>query len=821
LLLLNSVDVRAIASTFGPQQYIGTGRPQVSKQTFKSTGGMHTLRVRNDGVHVAFVVLNGRVVLRPSDFRIPTDRPEPDDDSWERDWSRMQRDWRADRTDRTKTLIEKTVRLHSGANEIVVAFISRRGTSFTLDLTSTTTDTTPPIITTSVAPLPNINGWNNTNTIVTFACSDAASGISTCPPPVTTTSEGANQQVSGTAVDNAGNIATAAVTLRIDKTAPAVSATVFPNPNANGWNNSPVTVSFAAVDTLSGIAPGTLTAPITLSADGTSLSAMGQSKDLAGNTGSVLRGGINIDTTAPTIDVVLSPPPNSSGLYSSPVTAHFVCADSGSGITSCPLDEVFTTPGTEIVATGTVADWAGNTASVTSDPFTIQLGKPTITVTLSPPANSNGWRSGAVTAHFICLENGSPLPGCPADQIVTTEGANQTVTGVVMDSFGQSASVSSELFNIDTTLPVAAATLSPAPNADGWNHTPVSVHFTCTDTGSGVANCSADSTVSADGVETLVGSAVDNAGNSGATSIDIRVDQVPPTVTVSTPSPGTSVSTSSVLVSGTFEDAGSGLSLVACNGVTATITASAFQCVVPLAPGANSIQVSASDRAGNSGAPAVVDVTRLSTSVLLSLRAVPSEVDDQTPTLVTFTATAVPVTPAAMLELVQYEQFPGVVTSHRAMFDDGTHGDGQSGDGIFTLQVTLDERGPKRLVFRANVNDGGSVSDAENSSVFVVPVVINQTFDAARSELANALRSGSLSTAYARLGRDFNDVRVLDTAPTATLTGIADALTTCTVTNATSLFAICEGSASIATGPARFEFMFVRDLLGQWRVSSW
>jgi hypothetical protein len=141
---------------------------------------------------------------------------------------------------------------------------------------------------------------------------------------------------------------------------------------------------------------------------------------------------------------------------------------------------------------------------------------------------------------------------------------------------------------------------------------------------------------------------------------------------------------------------------------------------------------------------------------------------------------------------------------------------------VFTLQVTLDDRGPKRLLFGTNVTiDGTPVSEAENPSVLVVPVVINETLDTARTELASALRSGSLASAYARLGQEFNDVHVLDTASPVTLNGIAVALTSCTVTNATSMFAVCEGGASLATGPAQFEFMFVRDLLGRWRVTSW
>lgn len=44
-------------------------------------------------------------------------------------------------------------------------------------------------------PAPNANGWNNTDVVVTFICT----GTLTCPSPVTVTSEGAGQVITGTA----------------------------------------------------------------------------------------------------------------------------------------------------------------------------------------------------------------------------------------------------------------------------------------------------------------------------------------------------------------------------------------------------------------------------------------------------------------------------------------------------------------------------------------------------------------------------------------------------------------------------------------------
>src|SRR5262249_15605057 len=81
---------------------------------------------------------------------------------------------------------------------------------------------------------------------------------------------------------------------------------------------------------------------------------------------------VSIDVTPPVVDVTLSPPPTSTGVYTTPVTAHFTCHDVLSGVTGCPADQIFSTPGEKQTASATVADRAGNIIQVVSPPFTIQ-----------------------------------------------------------------------------------------------------------------------------------------------------------------------------------------------------------------------------------------------------------------------------------------------------------------------------------------------------------------------------------------------------------------------------------------------------------------
>jgi hypothetical protein len=96
---------------------------------------------------------------------------------------------------------------------------------------------------------------------VSFSCSDNLSGIASCPPPISVTTEGAGQVITGTAVDKAGNSAAVSVTLNIDKTPPSTpSLTASPSilwpPNRKMMN---VQIGGSVTDSGSGIASTKIT----------------------------------------------------------------------------------------------------------------------------------------------------------------------------------------------------------------------------------------------------------------------------------------------------------------------------------------------------------------------------------------------------------------------------------------------------------------------------------------------------------------------------------------------------------------------------------
>ncbi|MDI6787053.1 MAG: right-handed parallel beta-helix repeat-containing protein [Planctomycetota bacterium] len=83
-------------------------------------------------------------------------------------------------------------------------------------------DRTKPTITYNKSPSANKADWNNSDVTVTFYATDDRSGVSDISPLVTISTEGANQQVIGTAVDYAGNSATINVVVNLDNTPPVI-----------------------------------------------------------------------------------------------------------------------------------------------------------------------------------------------------------------------------------------------------------------------------------------------------------------------------------------------------------------------------------------------------------------------------------------------------------------------------------------------------------------------------------------------------------------------------------------------------------------------
>jgi hypothetical protein len=165
----------------------------------------------------------------------------------------------------------------------------------------------------------------------------------------------------------------------VDSVGPTLVPSFAPGPNAAGWNNGDVVVSFECGDAVSGV--GTCQAPITVKGEGRNLSVTGTATDRAGHTSTLTVGGINIDRTRPAVTSKPDRAANSDGWYGAPVSFAFTCTDALSGVGFCSAAKsTGTAEGAAVTAAGRGVDKADNATDHTSAPVKIDLTDPTVAI---------------------------------------------------------------------------------------------------------------------------------------------------------------------------------------------------------------------------------------------------------------------------------------------------------------------------------------------------------------------------------------------------------------------------------------------------------
>lgn len=443
-----------------------------------------------------------------------------------------------------------------GDHTVVFSSTDNAGNAEALQTVHVKIDKTVPTITKAFTPSGYTDGtWTNQNVTVSFSCGDqGGSGLASCTEPVTRSEEGANQQVVGTAKDNAGNSASNTALVSIDKSAPEVTASVDRDPNGAGWYDDDVTVSFAATDTLSGVA--SKSADKVLS-EGSNQSAGGSATDRAGNSASAGVSGINVDKTDPVISASFP-----TGWNTDDVTVKWTCADTnGSGVKGAqPVDTIVEGEGSNLSATASCEDVAGNTATKTVTGIKIDRSAPVTTATV-PAVPASGWYSGPVQVTLGASDNLSGIDftkysvdGAAAQDYsgafsFSQEGTHK-ITFWSKDGAGKIESPGAPItLKIDTTAP-ATSVVNMAPDGDnGWYVTSgIPVAFRATDGGSGIKATyytidggnrqtygepfTADLST---GTHTISYWSVDLAGNEEAheetNTVAVKVDTIAPTIT--------------------------------------------------------------------------------------------------------------------------------------------------------------------------------------------------------------------------------------------------------------------------------------------------
>jgi hypothetical protein len=236
---------------------------------------------------------------------------------------------------------------------------------------SAPSDTTEPIITPNVNGTLGLAGWYTSTVNLSWTVADAESAISnsTGCGDVTITTDMAASTYTCTATSGGGT-SSESVTIKRDATAPtAPTGVIDPEPNAAGWNNSDVKVSFTpGTDGLSGIDSCTSPTPVISSG-----SVDGTCRDKAGNVSQKTIVAVKIDELAPVNTVTGVEDAATYWQHSTPTAGcSTVDEDGGSGRATTAAPSTTGGPVGTVTATCTGGtDVAGNPATTVSASYTV------------------------------------------------------------------------------------------------------------------------------------------------------------------------------------------------------------------------------------------------------------------------------------------------------------------------------------------------------------------------------------------------------------------------------------------------------------------
>jgi hypothetical protein len=247
--------------------------------------------------------------------------------------------------------------------------------------------------------------------------------------------------------------ASLAVTIKRDATPPTITGgSASRGPDANGWYNHPVGITFSGTDDTSGIAGCTSTSYGGPDSDGVSFA--GSCSDLAGNvSGTVNFGPIKYDATAPSVSASLDRGSDANGWYNRPVGFAASGNDNLSGVASCSSG---TYAGPD-VAHGSIGagctDNAGNAGSAGIG-IDYDASAPSVTgVAAARPPDGNGWYNHPVAVAFTGSDGTSGIASCTSVTYAGPDSANATLNGSCTDAAGNTGGGGSFSLKYDSTPP--------------------------------------------------------------------------------------------------------------------------------------------------------------------------------------------------------------------------------------------------------------------------------------------------------------------------------------------------------------------------------
>jgi hypothetical protein len=391
-------------------------------------------------------------------------------------------------------------------------------------------DATAPQASATPSRQPNANGWYKTPVTLTFAGSDATSGVDTCDAAtIYSGPDTTGTAVSGACRDRAGNSTGSSFALRYDATVPQVTGAASRGTDANGWYNHPLTVSFTGGDATSGVescvAPRSYSGP-----DSASTAVDGTCVDRAGNVGS-RSFALKYDATLPVVTAAPGRSPDENGWYNHSLTVSFGGTDATAGIASCDGPRSYIGPDSVSVAvSGACSDQAGN-RGVGSFAFGYDATAPQV-LGASPARapDANGWYNAPLTLTFQGGDVTSGVQACTSVTYGGPDSGTASVSGSCRDRAGNQSGSSSFALSYDGTAPLVTAAPNRAVDANGWYNHPLVVSFTGGDATAGIESCVAPKSYAGpdDASAVVGGTCLDKAGNVGSASLALKYDATGP-----------------------------------------------------------------------------------------------------------------------------------------------------------------------------------------------------------------------------------------------------------------------------------------------------
>jgi hypothetical protein len=323
-----------------------------------------------------------------------------------------------------------------------------------------------------------------------------------------------------------------------------INFTVIFSEPVTGFTDADVTIGGTAggtkTKTLTG-GPTTFNLAVSGVTDGTVVAgiASGVATDLAGNGNEASTSTDNMvtfDATPPLIAVSFTPNGLNGWFVTSPAAGTVTVTDpskvvaiscvnaavgtiTGLNTTSATAPLNVTAEGTHGVSC-TAKDSLGNDGAAPGSTNTatvmIDVTPPTITLfSRTPAANAFGWNNVDVTVTWTCTDATSGPVAASVNQTVSSEGLNQSTTGICTDRAGHTASLVQGEISIDKTPPTNV-TFVGGPAADGsyyFGFVPAAPTCTAEDALSGFKDCVISGYGTTVGTHTMTATAADKAFN--------------------------------------------------------------------------------------------------------------------------------------------------------------------------------------------------------------------------------------------------------------------------------------------------------------------